>query len=154
MEPDLKAVIDALEESGTAWVRGDASGFAEHASRSEDFSIMGPFGGPPLVGWEKYAATAPRVASLFTGGESRTEIVSAYRSGDLLVTVQIEHQKVVFAGDSEPQDWNLRVTQVYRREDGTWRVVHRHADPLVALRTPDEAKAIARHRSTAVPPAP
>lgn len=30
----------------------------------------------------------------------------------------------------------LRVTQTFRREDGSWRFVHRHADPFVQKREP------------------
>jgi ketosteroid isomerase-like protein len=28
----------------------------------------------------------------------------------------------------QPREYTLRVTQVYRREGGVWKVVHRHAD--------------------------
>jgi ketosteroid isomerase-like protein len=30
----------------------------------------------------------------------------------------------------------LRVTQVYRREDGVWKVVHRHADNEASMAAP------------------
>ncbi len=33
-------------------------------------------------------------------------------------------------GDAPAQAYELRVTTVFRREDGEWRVVHRHADPV------------------------
>jgi|SRR5262245_37545227 len=47
-------------------------------------------------------------------------------SGDLAYTVHREHTSTTV--DGEPRKYVLRVTQVYRREDDTWRVVHRHAD--------------------------
>jgi ketosteroid isomerase-like protein len=98
--------------------------------------------------WDRSAGhlpLAPRVAAQFKSGTSRTQVISAHKSGDLLVLVQIEHQTVLFAGDDAPQDWNLRVTQVYRREDNEWRIVHRHADPLLVMRSMDEAKELARN---------
>jgi ketosteroid isomerase-like protein len=47
-------------------------------------------------------------------------------SGDLAYTVHREHSQTSVNG--EPRDYVLRVTQVYRCEDGTWKVAHRHAD--------------------------
>ena len=47
-------------------------------------------------------------------------------SGDLAYTVHREHTRTSVRG--EAREYTLRVTQVYRREDGTWKVVHRHAD--------------------------
>jgi hypothetical protein len=29
------------------------------------------------------------------------------------------------------------VTTIFRREDGAWRIVHRHADPITSPRTPE-----------------
>ena len=58
--------------------------------------------------------------------EGRISMVAHGVSGDLAYTVHREHTTTTVNG--EPRDYVLRVTQVYRREDGTWRVVHRHAD--------------------------
>ena len=61
--------------------------------------------------------------------DQRVELLAAGVSGDLAYTVELEHTSVSVDGvPAEP--YTLRVTQVYRREDGEWRVVHRHGDQL------------------------
>jgi ketosteroid isomerase-like protein len=54
------------------------------------------------------------------------ELVAAGASGDMAYTVGYEHNDVVVNG--ERRTYTLRATHVYRREDGQWRTVHRHAD--------------------------
>lgn len=49
-------------------------------------------------------------------------------------TVAYEHNTV--AVDGEPRTYTLRVTQVYRREGGEWKLAHRHGDEL----TPDQKR--------------
>jgi hypothetical protein len=49
-------------------------------------------------------------------------------SGDLGYIVGIEHSSVSIGG-AEPEAYELRVTTICRRENGEWKVVHRHADP-------------------------
>ena len=56
------------------------------------------------------------------------ELIAAEVSGDLAYTVGFEHTAA--SVDGEPRSYTLRATQVYRREDGEWKVVHRHADPV------------------------
>ncbi|MEV0789358.1 nuclear transport factor 2 family protein [Kribbella sp. NPDC050459] len=56
------------------------------------------------------------------------EVVSADVSGDLAYTVGYEHTSASWNG--EPRTYTLRVTQLYRRENGAWRVFHRHGDEL------------------------
>ena len=58
--------------------------------------------------------------------DERVALVAHGVSGDLAYTVHREHTTTSVLG--EPREYVLRVTQVYRREDGTWKVVHRHAD--------------------------
>jgi ketosteroid isomerase-like protein len=59
------------------------------------------------------------------------ELVAAGASGDLAYTVGLEHTSATVEG--APRTYTLRVTHVYRREDGAWRIVHRHGDaPPVA----------------------
>jgi len=48
--------------------------------------------------------------------------------GDMAYTAGLERTAV--SVDGKPRTYTLRVTQVYRREDGDWRVVHRHGDTL------------------------
>jgi len=43
----------------------------------------------------------------------------------------------MLGGRSELEDFALRVTSIYRRENGQWRIVLRHADPIVVPRPPD-----------------
>jgi ketosteroid isomerase-like protein len=48
----------------------------------------------------------------------------------MVVLVLIERQRLEVGGLPE-QEWSLRVTLVWRRHGDHWRLVHRHADPLV-----------------------
>lgn len=57
---------------------------------------------------------------------SEVELIAADVSGDLAYTVQREITSTVVNG--VPRDYVLRVTQVYRRERGQWKVIHRHGD--------------------------
>jgi ketosteroid isomerase-like protein len=55
----------------------------------------------------------------------------------------VEHQHAAVGGLPD-QDWSLRVSLVFRRDDGDWKLVHRHADPLVARRDLAEIAELAR----------
>ena len=50
--------------------------------------------------------------------------------GDMAYTASLEHTSASVRG--EPRTYTLRATQVYRREDGEWRVAHRHGDTLAS----------------------
>lgn len=79
----------------------------------------------------------PQVARQFKNGTSKFRVLKAYDSGDLFVLVGIEEQASTIL-DRPEQSWSLRVTQVYRRENDEWKVVHRHVDPLVRERSIQE----------------
>lgn len=89
-----------------------------------------------LLGAERVAlgrAEAERVfdwlGDRFAGCRSyEFELLTADVVGDLAYTVGLEHIECVAAGGTTR--YTLRATQIYRRDDGEWRVVHRHGDPL------------------------
>jgi ketosteroid isomerase-like protein len=57
----------------------------------------------------------------------RFELVAAGASGDLAYTLGYEHMTFSMGG-GPVQPTTLRVTHIYRREGGEWKIVHRHAD--------------------------
>ena len=68
-----------------------------------------------------------RLAESFSDSTvSSVELIAADVSGGLAYTVHRERTST--SVDRVPREYVLRVTQVYRREAGTWKVVHRHAD--------------------------
>ena len=70
------------------------------------------------------------IATQFAPHEGfRLEVIAAGVSGDLAYTVGYEHSGVQEDG-GPPKPKRLRVTHVYRREDGEWKIVHRHGDAL------------------------
>jgi len=78
-------------------------------------------------GWADLEPLFREVASWFADSAAyQFEVVAAGASGDLAYTVGYEHNNVSVEG--QPTTYTLRVTHVYRREEGQWRIVHRHAD--------------------------
>jgi ketosteroid isomerase-like protein len=78
-------------------------------------------------GWQQLSAEFATVASWFSDSQRyEVEVVAAGASGDLAYMAGYEHNKVRVNG--QLREYTLRVTHVYRREDGQWRIVHRHAD--------------------------
>jgi len=67
------------------------------------------------------------LAESFSQAESgEIDLIAADVSGDLAYTV---HREITSTSvDGQPRSYALRVTQVYRREGGEWKVVHRHGD--------------------------
>jgi ketosteroid isomerase-like protein len=104
---------------------------------------MSPFGGEPERGFDTSPERLEALERFFRGGEAELDVVQTYTSGDLVVLVVIERQHGEVGGLPE-QDWSLRVTWVFQRDESGWRQVHRHADPLVQGITFEQLAALAR----------
>jgi ketosteroid isomerase-like protein len=82
-----------------------------------------------VVGQEDLRDLFHYLADTFSNCTSHVyEIVAADVVGDMAFTAGYERTQVSING--EPRRYVLRVTQVYRREDGDWKVAHRHADTV------------------------
>ncbi|MEX2392104.1 MAG: hypothetical protein WD904_10995 [Dehalococcoidia bacterium] len=65
------------------------------------------------------------------------ENVAAYLTPELAYIVEIERYKVRVGEATESASVVLRVTSIYRPEEGAWKIMHRHADPIVSARPID-----------------
>jgi ketosteroid isomerase-like protein len=109
----------------------------EMFTHRDDVSLANPFG-PPARGWDEVARTMERAASnLREGGMIAFEEVAKYVTPELAYTVWLERQKAKLGGREDITPFTLRVTMIYRPEGDTWKVVHRHADPISTARPPE-----------------
>lgn len=105
---------------------GDPEPFKALWSRQDDISLFGAFG-PCKKGWDQVGKTVEWVASRFRQGVVTAEYEVVYEGADLAYTVGYEIGDVAVDGAPITRQ-RLRVTQIYGREDGKWRLVHRHGD--------------------------
>jgi ketosteroid isomerase-like protein len=54
--------------------------------------------------------------------------------GDLAYIVELERFETKVGGADEITPVALRVTSIFRRESGEWKLLHRHADPISSAR--------------------
>jgi hypothetical protein len=86
-------------------------------------------------GWEQVAATAQHAASQVRDGELvDVENVMKYITPELAYVVRVERSKAKVGGQEAVTPFSLRVTMIMRPEDGVWKIVHRHADPITSAR--------------------
>jgi len=108
-------------------VEGRAEPFKSLWSRSDDTVIMGAFGGHER-GWEQVAQRLDWASKGIRATGRRAENLLTVVGEDLACTVDLEHMDRTIDGRTYHRV--LRCTQVYRLEDGQWRVIVRHADEL------------------------
>ncbi len=130
-DEELAALVHRTTDAAQALISGDAKGYAALIEHADDYTLMSPYGGDVVRGFDDSDAALDAMAQFFRGGEATVEVVETYASGDLAVLVVIERQHGT-VGDLPEQDWSLRVTWVFRRTASPdWELVHRHADALV-----------------------
>jgi uncharacterized protein (TIGR02246 family) len=135
--PDFLQAIEDNHRAVDAFVKGDPAPLGALYSRQDDATLANPFG-PPVRGWEQIEQTMARAATHYQQGEATGFTrVSAYEAEDLAYVVELEQFLTQLGGANERTPLALRVTTIFRREDGAWRIVHRHADPITSPRTPE-----------------
>lgn len=139
---DAEALVARIEEATNAFLNGNMGRYIELTPHRPGFSFANPFGGRQAV-YPDRRPSLREAAGFFRGGTVRIELVAWHAAPDTLVLVTIEHQHASVGGLPE-QDWSLRVTEVYIRQDGDWLLTHRHADPLLVPVGLDGAARLAR----------
>jgi ketosteroid isomerase-like protein len=124
----LTSALPRLTAADTAMHDGDAGPRIALWSHKDPVTLFGAL--QIKSGWREIAPIFEWLAQRFSDCESfEYEVLAAGVSGDLAYIAGVEHTKAA-VGDAAAEAYALRVTTIFRREDGEWRVIHRHADPV------------------------
>ena len=136
-DSSLRSFLARFEEGISRFINGDPTLWKQNASRRDDVTIMGAWGGYEK-GWSEAGPRYDWAAARFieSGAKAKVEYLSSEVSGDLAYTVAIERSEVRLSDQDKPATMALRVTHILRKENGSWKLVHRHADPITVKTAP------------------
>jgi ketosteroid isomerase-like protein len=128
--PSFEDFMRQRTAAGRAYVRGEPALLRFIAARAAPVTFFGPQGGV-LEGTEKVLAHYEEDAAQFeAGGTSTLDIRHMAAANGLAYWTGIQRASVRIRG--KRTSMVLRVTEVFRFEDNGWKLIHRHADPLVS----------------------
>ena len=136
-EQEFRAFLREFEEGTTRFINADATLWNKHVSYAADATIMGGFGAYEVGGnavRERYDWAVKRFRP--SGGKMEYTYLAVGVSGDLAYTVTIDRGVVHLIDQAAPRPMALRVTTIFRKESGAWKLIHRHEDPLVTKAPP------------------
>jgi ketosteroid isomerase-like protein len=128
---EIAAAAAGFYEALNALFEGDVGPMVEVWSHESDVTYMGPDGGFQ-TGWKEVLADWEKQAALKLGGRVEPEGMRICAGQDLAVTHNYEKGENVNTG-GKPGAVSIRATNLFRRENGTWKMIGHHADKLPYL---------------------
>jgi ketosteroid isomerase-like protein len=127
---DVDEVLEQYHLALDEFLKGNPEPVKKIWSHREDVTLANPLG-PPARGWEQVRATMERAASNLRDGENVDfQIIERYVTPELAYVLEIEQAKAKVGGREDVAPSALRATMIFRPEEGSWKVVHRHADSI------------------------
>jgi ketosteroid isomerase-like protein len=132
---DVDELIEQYHRAQGEFLRGNPETVKDLFSHGEDVTLANPYG-PPVRGWKQVAKAVDHASSLRSDGTFvEWQIVAKYVSAELAYVVQIERAEAKIGAREEITPLAVRSTMIFRpEEDGEWKIVHRHADPITTPR--------------------
>jgi ketosteroid isomerase-like protein len=127
---DFQQFVDQVKAAISQFITGNAASFKACWSHADDVTICGGWGAYEQ-GWEQVGPRLDWAAARFLGGTLTYEWLAQGMSGDLAYTIWLEKNVVRVVGQGDRGPVVLRVTHLYRREEGSWKIIHRHADAII-----------------------
>jgi ketosteroid isomerase-like protein len=139
-------------EAARAHVNGDSAPLERIVAQSGAATFFPPNGGSER-GAKEVSARYDRDARAFgKGGETQLEILQSASGGDVGFWTGFQTAQVKLGDGSQPVKMKLRITELFRRMDGEWRMIHRHADPMAEpVKRDDSGPRGERHPQSGVP---
>ena len=127
---DINEAVDQFYKALNDIIAGDIEPMKEIWSHADDVTYLDP-SGAFLVGWDDVLASWQKQADLNIGGDVHPENLHMIEVDNLAVTHNFEIGTSHLWGGSEPV--TIRVTNVFRKEDGKWKIISHHTDLMDIL---------------------
>jgi ketosteroid isomerase-like protein len=140
-DDELAELVQRTAEAASAYIRGDIRRYTTLIEHADDYTLMAPYGGEVIRDVDSSEEALQTAEQWFKSGTAEQELVQALMSGDIAVLVVIERQHGEVGGLPD-QDYSLRVTLVFRREESVavGTSSRRPAGP------PDQSRTVGRAR--------
>ncbi len=129
---DFDKLIQHYHYTVNEFATGNPKPVVALLSRSDDVSLAGGFGGV-IQGYEQVAKAIEFAAQQFTEGKVSFDNLSKVVTKNLGYIVEVESYRSKLGGSEDISLDVLRVTSIFRFEDGGWKLVHRHGDPTSVM---------------------
>jgi ketosteroid isomerase-like protein len=129
-EAEVRQASEQFYAALNRMANGDAGPLANIWSHSATVTTMHPIGGRE-IGWENVRPTWEQVAAVASEGQVTLADQWIQVAGDVAYELGFEHGQFQLAG--HPVKIEHRVTNIYRREGGAWKIVHHHTDLSPAM---------------------
>jgi ketosteroid isomerase-like protein len=127
---DFEQFLKLRKEASDEFINGNFEPLNSISTHQSPATIFGPKGDCVQDAEQVNSANA-RGAKLFKpDGTNAFEIMHMAADGNLAYWVGIQRSVVRMHGQETPIPMDLRVTEIFRREGGEWKLVHRYADKL------------------------
>lgn len=133
-ETDFDGAVEGFRRALDAYMKGDPGPVTAWFSRRDDVTLANPLGPPRRGPAEVDAAIAEGASYVSEGSVRGFDEVSRYSTEDVGYVVQLERTQAKMRGGGDIVPIALRVTMIFRREGDTWKISHRHADPITTAR--------------------
>ena len=126
--PDFDPFLEERERRSNAYIEGKAEALHPILATRDPATFFGPDGGC-ASGADGVKSAYDRGAEAFAPGSTgHFEILQRESGGTLAYWTGYQHADVRMKGKTDPVSMALRTTEIFRLEDGAWKLVHRHAD--------------------------
>jgi ketosteroid isomerase-like protein len=129
-ENEVRKASEQVYSALNSMLNGDAAPLADIWSHSAAVTTMHPVGGLQ-AGWDKVRHSFEQMSGLASGGQATLADQSIQVAGDMAYELGVEHRQTKLAGQQVAIEH--RVTNIYRREAGGWKIVHHHTDVSPAI---------------------
>jgi ketosteroid isomerase-like protein len=129
-EDEVRSASEQFYAALNRMINGDAAALSDIWSHGATVTAMHPIGGRQ-IGWDAVRESFEQVAALASAGQVKLGDRIVQVAGDVAYELGVEQGQAELAGQQIAI--GQRVTNIYRREAGAWKMVHHHSDVSPAM---------------------